>query len=467
MIDEENTLFADETQEDEVFFADDLSNDNDKDTTQKSISPSHQLPDLSQREVWKVLIVDDESEIHNVTRFALSDYEYKGKRLHFLSAHTGEEAITMLRENQDVALTLLDVVMETNDAGLKVVERIRNELQNDFIRIIMRTGQPGQAPEEDVIIRYDINDYKNKTELTDKRLFTTITTGLRSYSDIMEIEGYRQHLEQKVKERTAEVVKAKEIIEKKNHEITSSINYAKRIQEAMLPYPEYIGRYLSDFFILFKPRDIVSGDFYWFSEGKGKIIISAVDCTGHGVPGAFMSMVGDANLKQIINAEGVTHPDLILNQLHERIRHSLKQAETQNRDGMDMAICTIDPQRQEMEFAGAKNHLVYLQAGEMKVLKGDRHPIGGEQKEEKRAFTRHVISLEASTTAYLFTDGFQDQFGGAEGRKFMVRKLRKLFQEIHHHPMARQQEILDQTFREWKGENRQTDDVLIIGFKIN
>ncbi|MDX2305897.1 MAG: SpoIIE family protein phosphatase [Microscillaceae bacterium] len=427
----------------------------------------HASSTIENSEKWKILIVDDEEEIHTVTRFALSDYEYKSKKLLFLDAYTGEEAIQTLLENQDVALVLLDVVMESNDAGLKVVERIRHEIKNEFIRIIMRTGQPGQAPEDEVIIKYDINDYKNKTELTDKKLFTTITTGLRSYADIMEIESYRQNLELKVIERTAEVVKAKEIIEKKNHDITSSITYAKRIQEAMLPHIENIQAIIPELFVLFLPRDIVSGDFYWFAEKNGKILIAAIDCTGHGVPGAFMSMVGDAYLNQIVKSEGITSPDLILNHLHERIRQALKQEETQNRDGMDMVICSLDLEQRVLEVAGAKNPLVLIQNNRVYQIKGDRNPIGGEQKETKRVFAKHRISLDQPTWFYLFSDGFQDQFGGPEGKKFMVKKLRELFLEIHQKPFTEQHAILEQIFEDWKGaDNKQTDDVLIVGFKI-
>jgi phosphoserine phosphatase RsbU/P len=421
---------------------------------------------------WKVLIADDEEEVHTVTRFALMDYTYKGKKLQFFNAYTGKQAVDILVENPDIALILLDVVMEHNHAGLETVERIRNEIQNHFVRIILRTGQPGQAPEDEVILKYDINDYKNKTELTDKKLFTTLTTGLRSYADIIEIEALRQSLEDKVIARTAEVVAQSKIIAKKNEDITASINYAFRIQDSMLPDVDKIQRIVPQLFILFKPRDIVSGDFYWFGEKDGKIIISAIDCTGHGVPGAFMSMIGDSQLNQIINMDGISSPDVILNKLHLRVRSALKQAETLNRDGMDMAICTIDPYRKIMECAGAKNPVVYVQEGdtEMTQIKGDKHPIGGDQREDQRIFTKHTVKLDRPTTVYMYSDGYPDQFGGPDNRKFMTPKLRNMLFEIHQKPFEEQFATLDKTFEEWKnyqGHNEQTDDVLVIGFKIN
>lgn len=449
--DENELLFADEN-EDNLFANNDES--------------EQRLEEINQAK-WKVMIVDDENEIHTVTKFALGDYQYKGKKLEFLQAFTGEQAIEMLQKHPDTALMLLDVVMESDDAGLKVVEIIRQELQNEFLRIVLRTGQPGQAPEDEVILKYDINDYKNKAELTDKKLFTTITTSLRSYSDIMEIEGYRQNLEEMVRVRTEQVMLQKEIIEKKNEDITASINYASRIQEAMLPSIERMKMVIPNLFVSFKPKDIVSGDFYWFAEKDGKIIISAIDCTGHGVPGAFMSMVGDANLNQIINLDAITRPDIILNKLHLRVRQALKQAETLNRDGMDMAICVIDRYRKIIEIAGAKNPVIYVQNNEVIQLKTDRHPIGGEQKEDQRIFSKQTISLETPATIYLFSDGFQDQFGGPENKKFMIKNLRELLFEIHQKPFDEQKEILDKTFEDWKGDDyKQTDDMLIVGFRV-
>jgi serine phosphatase RsbU (regulator of sigma subunit) len=453
MMNDDDLLFADES--DELLFAEDDNEDS-------------QPSDEDNKDTWKILIVDDEEQVHSVTRFALSDYQYKNKKLTFLDAFSGNDAIRILQENNDIALVLLDVVMESNDAGLLAVDRIRNELKNHFIRIILRTGQPGQAPEEEVIVKYDINDYKNKTELTDKKLFTSITTGLRSYADIMEIENYRQNLEQKVIERTAEVTQQKEIIEQINRDLTDSIRYASSIQESVLPEVPKIKTHLSDFFVFFSPRDIVSGDFYWFTHHNGKTVIAAVDCTGHGVPGAFMSMLANVLLNQIINIEGILEADEILNHLHQRVRLALKQAETHNRDGMDLALCVYDSRNKTLSFAGAKNPLIYIQNNEIFEIKGDRYPIGGEQKETERFYSRHSFSIENSTCVYLFSDGFPDQFGGPENKKFLGKRLRELFLEIHHLPFSEQHEKLRQTFEEWKGEGRkQMDDVLVIGFKID
>jgi signal transduction histidine kinase len=168
--------------------------------------------------MWIILIIDDEEDVHQLTRFVLEDYAYQNKQLKFISAYSAQEAKVLLKQEQDIAIILLDVVMETNDAGLKLVEYIRDTIQNHFARIILRTGQPGYAPEKQVILKYDINDYKNKTELTDQKLFTIITASLRAYSDIMTIESYRQHLEDKVAERTCELQHKNEELIKVNQE---------------------------------------------------------------------------------------------------------------------------------------------------------------------------------------------------------------------------------------------------------
>ncbi len=172
-----------------------------------------------EEEAWEVMIIDDEEDVHQLTRFVLDDYVYQDKKLKLISAYSAEEAKLLLEQNPNIAVILLDVVMETNDAGLKLVEYIRENQQNHFDRIILRTGQPGYAPEKQVIVKYDINDYKNKTELTDQKLFTIITASLRAYSDIMKIEFYRQHLEDKVAERTRELQEKNEALVKLNEQL--------------------------------------------------------------------------------------------------------------------------------------------------------------------------------------------------------------------------------------------------------
>ncbi|MCU0448559.1 MAG: GAF domain-containing protein [Bernardetiaceae bacterium] len=259
-------------------------------------------------------------------------------------------------------------------------------------------------------------------------------------------------------------------IRKINERTMASINYARRIQAAMLPDRAAIQAALPDSFLMFRPRDIVSGDFYWFLEKDGKIFVAAIDCTGHGVPGAFMSMIGNEFLNEIVNLMHIESPELILEQLHRNVRKALKQADSDNRDGMDIALCVVDRANQVLEFAGAKSPLIYLQtteAGpEVFHLKGDKHPVGGLQKETVRTFTKHTIALDRPTSFYIFSDGLQDQFGGPEGRKFSTARLKDLFLQNHHYPMDRQRGILRNALNEWMGHEKQIDDMLIIGFRV-
>lgn len=248
--------------------------------------------------------------------------------------------------------------------------------------------------------------------------------------------------------------------------ITSSINYAKRIQEAMLPQLDRIESVFNDCFVLFKPRDIVSGDFYWFTQKEDRIILAAIDCTGHGVPGAFMSMIGNDLLHQIVETRRILFSDRILHELHDGVRKILKQETTENRDGMDVALCVIDLHKKTLEYSGAHNPMFIIQNGRPQFIKADKMAIGGYQREGRRDFKRYVFSLDKPTTFYIFSDGYQDQFGGPSGRKFMVKRLRQILHEIHDRPMHKQKRILDKIINFWMRDHPQIDDILIIGAKI-
>ncbi len=254
------------------------------------------------------------------------------------------------------------------------------------------------------------------------------------------------------------------------NKIKSSIQYARRIQDALLPRMNLLKTYLPDSFILYKPRDIVSGDFYWFVVTPDeKIVVAAVDCTGHGVPGAFMSMLGDAYLNQIVLGKRITEADKILNHLHIAISDGLKQLETDNRDGMDLALCVIDPKAKKLSFAGAKNPLLYVQQGKMQVIKGHLMPIGGAStiEEQVRVFYDEEVSYANTPTSfYIFSDGYQDQFGGADNRKFMIRRFKELIMSSYELPMEAQQEVYELAIEKWMSGHEQVDDILVIGFKL-
>ena len=249
--------------------------------------------------------------------------------------------------------------------------------------------------------------------------------------------------------------------------ITASITYAKRIQSAILPPISLIHLHLPQSFVLFKPRDIVSGDFYWFAPlSEQHLVIAAVDCTGHGVPGAFMSMIGDSLLNQIVDEKNIISPDNILHELHKGIKQSLQKGEHNAKDGMDISICVVDKMAKTIEFAAAMNPICVLQNGELREIKADKRAIGGQETNDF-VFTKHTIDITIPTTIYMYSDGYQDQFGGKDNKKFMVKRFRNLLFDIHHKPMPEQEQILNTTIMTWMGEeHKQIDDILVIGFSF-
>lgn len=263
------------------------------------------------------------------------------------------------------------------------------------------------------------------------------------------------------------ITEQKKLVEDKNKDITDSINYAKKIQEALLPPKELKYELFPNAFILFQPRDIVSGDFYWFAAKNGKRIITAVDCTGHGVPGAFMSMIGNTFLNEIIMEKGITEPASILSELRHMVIKSLKQdgINAESKDGMDMALIAIDDKHDTLEFAGANNPLWIVRNGQCMEYTADKRPIGF-FRGKGLPFTNHKIQLQKGDSVYLFTDGYADQFGGPKGKKFKYKQFQEILISIQNEPMLKQEEILYKRFYDWKGTLEQVDDVLVIGVKI-
>ncbi|MDF1549988.1 MAG: SpoIIE family protein phosphatase, partial [Bacteroidales bacterium] len=282
-----------------------------------------------------------------------------------------------------------------------------------------------------------------------------------------------ENLEAKVKQRTLELNVANRALKLQNKKVeelyqsvTDSIQSAYRIQQAMLPPKEILQQNLKDFFILFKPRNVVSGDFYWYKKEQDKLYIAAADCTGHGVPGAFMSILGILLLNDIIVAHPKIKASEILERLRELIKISLKQTLSSNSlsDGIDIAFCVVDTNTKVLEYSGAYNPLFLMRNNELVETKATRNPVGIYLKE--MPFVNHEIALEPNDKIYLFSDGFIDQMGGPKGYKFMTQKFKTLLLENQHKPMAEQAKIYEKTFERWKGEaHDQTDDVLLIGFE--
>jgi serine phosphatase RsbU (regulator of sigma subunit) len=282
-------------------------------------------------------------------------------------------------------------------------------------------------------------------------------------------------LEQKVIERTEEVVRQKEEIETKNEEleilykhVTDSIRYAKRIQEAILPPDTLVKRLLPEAFILYKPKDIVSGDFYWIDEKEEKVFFAAVDCTGHGVPGAFMSIVGYNLLKEIISNSGPHIPSTIMDKMKVGVSKTLHhgQSEDSAKDGMDMSMCCIDFKTKELHFSGAYNPLYLVRDGKLHQYHADKFPVGLMDGTENMKFTDNIIPLQKNDMIYIFSDGYADQFGGPKGKKFMVSHFRELLVKAAELKINEQKNYLNKTIEEWRGELEQVDDVLVIGVRV-
>ena len=264
-----------------------------------------------------------------------------------------------------------------------------------------------------------------------------------------------------------EIVIQKEIIEQKNQSITDSIQYASRIQNAVLLPVNFLGDWGLDNFVYFRPKDIVSGDFYWGFRKKGRIFIAAADCTGHGVPGGFMSMLGNAFLNEIMIATDLSTASEILDKLRDEIIRALRQKGVigEARDGMDISLAIVDRNSDFIQYAGANNPLYHVRNGELTRYQADRMPIGIHVT-EITPFTNHKIEVRPGDLVYLFSDGYADQFGGDNGKKFMYKQFQELLASVSGLPMAEQREQLDIAFEKWRGKFDQIDDVLVIGFKI-
>ncbi|MDA3892578.1 MAG: tetratricopeptide repeat protein [Salinivirgaceae bacterium] len=355
------------------------------------------------------------------------------------------------------------VVEKKADRAIKAKEQTEEKLE---------VTQDSLKVSEELNQLHQLKIIAQQAELKSQRLLTLIFVIGLGFVIIVALFIFRSYRQKK--KHNAVLEKRNEEIREKNHKINQSINYAKNIQGALLPEISNFSKLFPESFIFFSPRDVVSGDFYWFSEvennGNKLSIVAAVDCTGHGVPGAFMSMLGNSFLEEIILDRGIVNPEEILEDMHKMVQSSLRQDVSGNTDGMDMVVCVYDELRKIIKFAGAVNPLVYIQDGKLDVIKGDFFGIGGQMKDAKdteQMFVQQTIDVSNPTTCYIFSDGFADQFGGEKGGKYFSKNFRSLLFDIHEKPMDEQCKILDEKLREWHGDKYdRLDDVLVMGFKV-
>lgn len=335
------------------------------------------------------------------------------------------------------------------------------ELESDNLMLLFQTGIVGE------VFIFSIGlSYKYKTaEDTKRKAQADFISQLKENEKIKDEANIL--LEQKVIERTKELNEEKIKVEKKNKHITDSINYARRIQQALLPSKKAFKEYLPNHFILYKPKDIVSGDFYYLNKQEDKIIIAAVDCTGHGVPGAFVSMLGIAFLNEILAKYEINSASQILDRLRILVKSSLQQTQkkSKSKDGMDIALCLINTKTNNFQYSGAYNPLYIIRNKKLTEIKATRNPIGVYIKEQK--FINNSFEIQKGDKFYIFSDGFADQFGEKENKKYLTKNFKKLLQAISEKSFATQKTILNNTIEDWQGNNEQNDDILVIGFEIN
>jgi PAS domain S-box-containing protein len=312
-----------------------------------------------------------------------------------------------------------------------------------------------------------INYITNTTIKSGLKLWvqTTLTPIIDESGNITKIVAIDSDITE-IKKAEKRINEQKEKIEEQNLNITDSIVYAQRIQRALLPPGDYMKQLLPHRFILYKPRNIVSGDFYWVNKKNDLIITAAADCTGHGVPGAMMSMLGVSILNEIVST--LQKPDAgdILNNFRSKLIESLHQGgkESHMWDGIDIALCLIDLKRKNVQYAGAYSPLYLIREGKLKETKGDKMPIGIHARMEP--FTNHNIQIQTGDSLYIFSDGYADQFGGDNDKRFTQRRFRKLLVDIHDKPMTDQKDFLEKTLEKWRGKSGQIDDILVMGVRV-
>lgn len=409
---------------------------------------------------FKILVVDDIPKNLELVSTFLYTEDYT-----VIQCSSGFKAFEILKQKK-IDLILLDVTMPDMD-GYQVCERIKLDKKNQDIPVIFLTAR---SETEDIVKGFEVGgaDYLTKP-LNPKELLIRVSSHLKAkvQKDLIKKQNEELlNINEKIKTLATQ-------LKVKNKDLLASIHYAKFIQRATLPNETYISQFLPENFIFYKPKDIVSGDFYWIKQVQNQILIAVADCTGHGVPGALLSMLGITYLNEIVlnypKTSQIKASD-ILDRLRIRVEETLNlDNQKLTRDGMDIALCVIDVNTKIMQYSGAHNpiYIVRYETGKKELFryKADRMPVGAHLKE--KPFTNHPIQLHDNDLIYMFSDGFSDQLGGAHGNKYFTSHFRELLLDISDKPMQEQKEILFLEHEDWKGYYKQIDDILVLGFKIS
>lgn len=394
-----------------------------------------------------ILIADD----LEVNRKLISSYLKSSENIYkIVEAINGKDAYELCVEHKP-DIVLMDWEMPEM-TGIQSLEKIKNNPELKDIPVIMQTALSASTNLAKAFQK-GATDFIRKP--VDKiELLARINSSLELSISYNKIKNQNKS------------------IEEKNIQLNNSIKYASYIQEAMRLSEKKLIRLFSEYFIFFKPKDVLSGDFYWFSKLKIKnkeySVIATVDCTGHGIPGAFLSIIGSIYLDQIINQEKIIQSNKILEVLHQYVRKSLQQDKNENVDGMDAALCVINHNEQYIDFCGAVNPLIYILDNNLFEVEGNFEEIGGIFGDANRKFKNHIIDLKnKKANFYIFTDGYQDQTGGYQEQRFSKVRLHKLLQNISGKSFDQQLQMVETNFVKWKGSQNQSDDILIIGFELD
>ncbi|PKP10537.1 MAG: hypothetical protein CVU09_06350 [Bacteroidetes bacterium HGW-Bacteroidetes-4] len=370
---------------------------------------------------------------------------------------------------------LLKAVIESSNIKTKLTQqRIAIEQQNKEIE--ERNLELERAFKKSSINHIKLEKAFHENELQRKKLEELLSelqeTNQKLETQFHEIMAQRDFIEQQNEEIQSQrdmALKQRDKIVAQQEEINDNIQYASKIQQALFPQTDWVNVLLPQHFVLNRPKDVVSGDFYWISQNRHKTIIAVSDCTGHGISGAMMSMLGTAFLNEIVNKNDITHAQLILEQLRERVISSLHQDISQNmeysRDGMDIAVCILDIVDNSLEFAGANNPIYIVRNKELIEFKADKIPIGIHEFCNE-PFTSHRIDVLQGDNIYMFSDGYADQFGGIKGKKLKYNNFKKILLEVNELPIEEREQILNKKFVDWMGQQEQIDDVLVLGFTV-
>jgi len=407
--------------------------------------------------IYSILYIDDEE--NNLISFKSTfrrDY-------HIHVASSGQEALEIMETNS-IQLVITDQRMP-DMSGIEFLEQIV-PLYPDCMRMIM-TGFSDLEAVIQAINKGNIYRYVSKP-WNREDLKITIDSALEVYNLKSQnkhlIDGLKEAnrtLEQKVLERTRQ-------FEQQRLNITDSIHYASRIQKALMLPSEELEKILPSHFILNKPKDIVSGDYYWVAHKEGRLIIAVADCTGHGVPGAFMSIMGINFLNEIVNMSGIVNANEILDELRDKLIKSLGQTghRDEAKDGMEMALCVVDANKHRLQYSGAFRPMFLLRQDELIVIKGDPMPIGI-YNENEVPFTNKEVPFKEDDMIYLFTDGYVDQIGGLDRKTFKSIRFKELLKEIHDKSLEVQGKILREEHEIWRSGSEQIDDILILGVRLS